>query len=108
MLSGKDNCFIDLLSLWLIHHRKFVNSVCKILVTQTLLTILLAQYCLVDCLYTKHPAMFFSHFMETIFVLNDYRAHPTYNQAPQSDKERSLFSLKGEEKYVMHNVYYSY
>eukprot|EP00026_Physarum_polycephalum_P000676 Phypoly_transcript_00677.p1 GENE.Phypoly_transcript_00677~~Phypoly_transcript_00677.p1 ORF type:complete len:1381 (+),score=215.83 Phypoly_transcript_00677:207-4145(+) len=69
-----------------------------------------AQYCLVDCLYTKHTTMFFSHFMETIFVLNDYRSHPVYNQAPQSDKERSLFSLKGEEKrrMALYNIFLSH
>ena len=39
--------------------------------------------------------MFYLQFIETIFCLNDYRLHSTYNQYPQSEKERILFSLKG-------------
>jgi hypothetical protein len=41
--------------------------------------------------------IFYTHFIETIFYLNDYRSHGTYNQFPQSERERSLFSLKGNE-----------
>jgi hypothetical protein len=41
--------------------------------------------------------IFFIHFIETLFSLNDYRLHPTYNQFPQTERERLLFSLKGNE-----------
>lgn len=33
--------------------------------------------------------------METVFYLNSYREHPVYNQFPQSEKERAIFSLAG-------------
>lgn len=42
--------------------------------------------------------MFFTHFIETIFFLNDYREHPIFNQFSQSIKEREMFSLIGPEK----------
>jgi len=41
--------------------------------------------------------IFFTHFIETLFCLNDYRLHGTYNQFPQTERERLLFSLKGND-----------
>ncbi len=57
-----------------------------------------ANLCLTTLLRNKNPLMFFNHFIETIFHLNDYKQHPSYNQFPQSDKEREIFSLHGRQQ----------
>lgn len=41
--------------------------------------------------------MFLQHFLEDIFLINSYEKHSTYNKFTQTDCERVLFSLKGEE-----------
>jgi len=55
-----------------------------------------AQFCLLSLLKGKNPGMFSSHFLELIFHLNNYRQHPVYNQFYQTEKEREIFSLAGE------------
>ena len=55
----------------------------------------LATNCFVTLLKNKQPIMFFSHFIETIFYLNDYQDHTVYNQLPQSPQERKLFTMPG-------------
>ena len=42
-------------------------------------------------------ALFASHFVESVFHLNDYLQHPSYNKFQQTIRERQLFSLKGDE-----------
>jgi condensin-2 complex subunit D3 len=39
--------------------------------------------------------IFFSNFIETIFFLNDYRLHPTYNQFHYSARDRHIFNMSG-------------
>jgi len=56
-----------------------------------------ATFCFVTLLKTKNPIMFFTHFIETMFYINNYLQHPIYNQFGQSEKEKMLFSLAGNE-----------
>jgi condensin-2 complex subunit D3 len=39
--------------------------------------------------------LFYNHFVESIFYLNDFRMHAVYNKFSQTDRERALFSLRG-------------
>lgn len=39
--------------------------------------------------------LFYNHFVESFFYLNDYRMHATYNKFGQTERERSLFSMRG-------------
>ncbi|KAJ8050994.1 Condensin-2 complex subunit D3 [Holothuria leucospilota] len=55
-----------------------------------------AEFCLVQLLLKRQPTMLFQHFLEAIFHFNNYEKHSTYNKFTQTDRERALFSLKGE------------
>uniref|UniRef100_A0AAY5EYD2 Condensin-2 complex subunit D3 n=1 Tax=Electrophorus electricus TaxID=8005 RepID=A0AAY5EYD2_ELEEL len=55
----------------------------------------LCEYCLVDLLLKKNPLMFSQHFIECIFHFNSYDKHKKYNKFPQTESEKSRFSLKG-------------
>jgi condensin-2 complex subunit D3 len=55
----------------------------------------LASTCFVNLLKNKQPIMFFSHFVETIFYLNDNQDHPVYNQVAQTTQERQWFTMPG-------------
>ncbi|KAB5518557.1 hypothetical protein PHYPO_G00167420 [Pangasianodon hypophthalmus] len=54
------------------------------------------EYCLVDLLLKKNPLMFSQHFIECIFHFNAYEKHKKYNRFPQTESEKSRFSLKGQ------------
>ncbi|XP_060720583.1 condensin-2 complex subunit D3 [Tachysurus vachellii] len=56
----------------------------------------LCEYCLVDLLLKKNPLMFCQHFIECIFHFNSYEKHKKYNRFPQTESEKSRFSLKGQ------------
>ena len=66
-------------------------------------------------LHSRHPEMFFHHFVECVFHLNDYNSHPgkqiamfatsaamncfvAYNKFVQSEKEKKVFSLRGNQR----------
>ncbi|KAK9395042.1 condensin-2 complex subunit D3 [Crotalus adamanteus] len=53
------------------------------------------KFCLAHLLLKRNPAMFSQHFIECIFHLNGYERHEKYNKFPQSEREKTLFSLKG-------------
>ncbi|XP_072526463.1 condensin-2 complex subunit D3 [Salminus brasiliensis] len=55
----------------------------------------LCEYCLVELLLKKNPLMFSQHFIECIFHFNSYEKHKKYNKFPQTESEKSKFSLKG-------------
>ncbi|KAJ6656043.1 hypothetical protein lerEdw1_004449 [Lerista edwardsae] len=55
-----------------------------------------AEFCLVHLLLKRNPGMFSQHFIECIFHFNSYEKHEKYNRFPQSEREKSLFSLKGK------------
>uniref|UniRef100_A0A8C1NZT2 Condensin-2 complex subunit D3 n=1 Tax=Cyprinus carpio TaxID=7962 RepID=A0A8C1NZT2_CYPCA len=57
----------------------------------------LCEYCLVDLLLKKSPLMFSQHFIECIFHFNSYEKHKKYNKFPQTESEKSKFSLKGPQ-----------
>ncbi|KAI7810837.1 condensin-2 complex subunit D3 isoform X1 [Triplophysa rosa] len=57
----------------------------------------LCEYCLVDLLLKKSPLMFSQHFIECIFHFNSYDKHKKYNKLPQTESEKSRFSLKGPQ-----------
>ncbi|XP_052797938.1 condensin-2 complex subunit D3-like [Mya arenaria] len=56
-----------------------------------------AEFCLVHMLIQRHPTMFFQHFLECVFHFNDYNRHSVYNKFQQTERDRELFSLKGEK-----------
>uniref|UniRef100_A0A6J0TKZ6 Condensin-2 complex subunit D3 n=1 Tax=Pogona vitticeps TaxID=103695 RepID=A0A6J0TKZ6_9SAUR len=56
----------------------------------------LAKFCLAHLLLKRNPAMFSQHFIECIFHFNSYERHEKYNRFPQSEREKSRFSLKGQ------------
>ncbi|KAL3841668.1 hypothetical protein ACJMK2_019782 [Sinanodonta woodiana] len=56
-----------------------------------------AEFCLVHLLMQRHPNMFFQHFIECIFHLNSYEDHPVYNKFHQTEREKAIFSLKGDQ-----------
>ncbi|XP_059903948.1 condensin-2 complex subunit D3 [Gadus macrocephalus] len=56
----------------------------------------LCEFCLVHLLLKKNTAMFSQHFIECIFHFNEYRKHKAYNHFPETDRERTRFSLKGQ------------
>ncbi|XP_016299020.1 condensin-2 complex subunit D3-like isoform X2 [Sinocyclocheilus anshuiensis] len=57
----------------------------------------LCEYCLVDLLLKKSPLMFSQHFIECIFHFNSYEKHKKYNKFPQTESDKSKFSLKGPQ-----------
>ncbi|KAK3583282.1 hypothetical protein CHS0354_011171 [Potamilus streckersoni] len=56
-----------------------------------------AEFCLVHLLIQRHPNMFFQHFMECIFHFNSYEDHAVFNKFPQTEREKAMFSLKGDQ-----------
>uniref|UniRef100_A0A8C5SPB8 Condensin-2 complex subunit D3 n=1 Tax=Laticauda laticaudata TaxID=8630 RepID=A0A8C5SPB8_LATLA len=54
------------------------------------------KFCLVHLLLKRNPVMFSQHFVECIFHFNGYERHEKYNKFLQSEREKSLFSLKGK------------
>lgn len=56
-----------------------------------------AEFCLVHLLLSRHPGMLFQHFMECVFHFNSFEKHQVYNKFPQTDTEKKLFSLKGDQ-----------
>ncbi|NXC43757.1 CNDD3 protein, partial [Penelope pileata] len=55
------------------------------------------EFCLVHLLLKRNPAMFSQHFIECIFHFNSYEKHEKYNRFPQSQRAKSLFSLRGKD-----------
>uniref|UniRef100_UPI00398E4DCE condensin-2 complex subunit D3 n=1 Tax=Pristiophorus japonicus TaxID=55135 RepID=UPI00398E4DCE len=56
-----------------------------------------AEFCLVYLLLKRHPVMFSQHFIECILHFNGYEKHEQYNKFSQTDREKKLFSLKGNK-----------
>ncbi|OXB81270.1 UNVERIFIED_CONTAM: hypothetical protein H355_014314 [Colinus virginianus] len=56
-----------------------------------------AEFCLVHLLLKRNPVMFSQHFIECIFHFNSYEKHEKYNRFPQSERAKSLFSLRGKD-----------
>jgi condensin-2 complex subunit D3 len=54
-----------------------------------------AEFCFCHLLLTKHPGMFFAHFLDGIFHFNSYDKHKVFNRFKQTEREREMFSLKG-------------
>ncbi|XP_078055001.1 condensin-2 complex subunit D3 [Mustelus asterias] len=54
-----------------------------------------AEFCLVHLLLKRNPVMFSQHFIECILHFNGYERHEKYNKFPQTEREKKLFSLKG-------------
>ncbi|KAI0221272.1 Condensin-2 complex subunit D3 [Lamellibrachia satsuma] len=55
-----------------------------------------ADFCLMHLLKQRHPGMFFHHFIECIFHFSSYEGHLVYNKFSQTEREKKLFSLKGQ------------
>ncbi|XP_043937100.1 condensin-2 complex subunit D3 [Protopterus annectens] len=53
------------------------------------------EFCLVHLLLKRNPVMFSQHFIECIFHFNGYEKHEQYNKFSQTEREKRLFSLKG-------------
>ncbi|XP_037089796.1 condensin-2 complex subunit D3-like [Pollicipes pollicipes] len=53
---------------------------------------------LTERLLKRHPKVFFQHFVECLFLYNEYEEHESYNKLPQTERERQLFSLRGPEQ----------
>uniref|UniRef100_A0A8C3L149 Condensin-2 complex subunit D3 n=1 Tax=Chrysolophus pictus TaxID=9089 RepID=A0A8C3L149_CHRPC len=56
-----------------------------------------AEFCLVHLLLKRNPVMFSQHFIECIFHFNSYEKHEKYNRFPQSERAKTLFSLRGKD-----------
>ncbi|GCC23251.1 hypothetical protein chiPu_0001645 [Chiloscyllium punctatum] len=56
-----------------------------------------AEFCLVYLLLKRNPVMFSQHFIECILHFNGYEKHEKYNKFPQTEREKKLFSLKGDK-----------
>ncbi|XP_048471537.1 condensin-2 complex subunit D3 isoform X2 [Rhincodon typus] len=56
-----------------------------------------AEFCLVYLLLKRNPVMFSQHFIECILHFNGYEKHEKYNKFPQTEREKKLFSLKGNK-----------
>ena len=54
-----------------------------------------AEFCLGHLLFTRHPTMFYQHFVECVFHFNNYEKHRVYNRFRQTEREKTLFCLKG-------------
>lgn len=58
-----------------------------------------ARTCLLKVLHPKSGHhICHAHLCESIFVLNDYTSHPTYNQHASAPDERARFSLAGDSR----------
>ncbi|ESO91741.1 hypothetical protein LOTGIDRAFT_233338 [Lottia gigantea] len=55
-----------------------------------------AEFCMINILLHRQPNMFFNHFIECIFHFNGYTESSVYNKFTQTDREKSLFNMKGE------------
>ncbi|KAM8926969.1 condensin-2 complex subunit D3 [Pelodytes ibericus] len=53
------------------------------------------EFCLVHLLLKRNPVMFSQHFIECVFHFNSYQKHEKYNKFAQTEREKTLFSLKG-------------
>ncbi|XP_072886251.1 condensin-2 complex subunit D3 isoform X2 [Hemitrygon akajei] len=56
-----------------------------------------AEFCLVHLLLKRNPGTFSQQFLECIFHFNAYEKHEKYNKFSQTERERKLFSLKGNK-----------
>ncbi|XP_065903031.1 condensin-2 complex subunit D3-L-like isoform X3 [Dysidea avara] len=54
-----------------------------------------AEFCLLHLVTSKHPTVFYQHFVECIFFYNNYDKHKVYNKFKEPSRIRELFSLKG-------------
>jgi len=43
--------------------------------TDVLLCVFAAHFCLIHLLLQRHPNLFFNHFIESIFYFNNYEGH---------------------------------
>ncbi|XP_070621308.1 condensin-2 complex subunit D3 isoform X1 [Erythrolamprus reginae] len=67
-----------------------------------------AKFCLVHLLLKRNPVMFSQHFIECLFHFNGYEDHAKYNKFPQSEREKSLFSLKGKANQALRMQIYKF
>lgn len=56
-----------------------------------------AEFCLVHLLLKRNQVMFSQQFTECIFHFNAYEKHDKYNKCSQTEREKTLFSLKGNK-----------
>ncbi|XP_065191114.1 condensin-2 complex subunit D3-L-like isoform X1 [Sycon ciliatum] len=67
-----------------------------------------AEYCLVHLLLARHQILFSTQFMECLFHYNTYEQHPAYNKFVQTDKEKRVFSLKGDKHLIKRRKIYQF
>ncbi|KAF6029452.1 NCAPD3 [Bugula neritina] len=66
----------------------------------------LAKVTFIHELSKRHKGMYTQHFVECLFHFNDYTGHKSYNRFPQTESERKLFSLAGEDNSEKrHSIY---
>ncbi|KAF0289601.1 Condensin-2 complex subunit D3 [Amphibalanus amphitrite] len=58
----------------------------------------LIRFYLTERLLKRQPKVFFQHFVECLFLYNEYEDHESYNKLAQTAREREVFSLKGPEQ----------
>lgn len=56
-----------------------------------------ARFCFLKVLLVRYPNLLSANFVESVFVLNNYALHASYNKFPESTRESELFSLAGKE-----------
>ncbi|EDV29533.1 uncharacterized protein TRIADDRAFT_51986 [Trichoplax adhaerens] len=56
----------------------------------------IAEFCLSNLILSRNPSIFMNNFIECIFSLNDCASHPDYNRIQYRERERKLFSIKGD------------
>ncbi|XP_031558321.1 condensin-2 complex subunit D3-like isoform X2 [Actinia tenebrosa] len=67
-----------------------------------------ADFCLVHLLLTRNPGMFQQHFVECIFHFNSFNKHKVFNKFPQTEREKTLFSLKGDTNASKRSIIYQF
>ncbi|KAL5479917.1 hypothetical protein EMCRGX_G023519 [Ephydatia muelleri] len=67
-----------------------------------------AEFCLGHLLFTRHPTMFYQHFVECVFHFNNYEKHRVYNRFRQTEREKTLFCLKGAKCAVKRMEIYTF
>ncbi|KAM7435860.1 Condensin-2 complex subunit D3 [Porites harrisoni] len=67
-----------------------------------------ADFCLVHLLLSRHPGMLYQHFVECVFHFNSFEKHKVYNKFAQTDREKKLFSLKGDHNSSKRFIIYQF
>ncbi len=101
-MSGRGAFFFRIVQVSLKCNPKLVTSGVKVNeIFQTLLDDMdeikhLATFYLQQRLLKRKPNVMYQHFIESIFHYNEYEGHETYNKFAISEREKRLFSLKGD------------